>query len=169
MKFYRKGSFLFSVLLLVIVLTFVLFSIGYDAEARLIPLIIGVPSLALAILLVLSERYPRLLALFKVSQDSVVRGAPSELASSETAVGGRKVLTFLAWIVGFVILVFLVGFLITTPVFIFLFLKIRGRIGWFRTLVMSIVVGGFIYGVFEILMRGDMFKGILFGELLPPL
>ena len=82
---------------------------------------------------------------------------------------GRRLLIVLAWLVGLFVLCLLVGFLIAVPIFTFLYLKIGKRISWLKTLAVSVVMGGIIYGGFEILMELDMFRGILFGGLLPPL
>ena len=169
MKFYRKWSFQFTLLLLAIVLAFVLLSLGYKAEAMLVPLVVGIPTLTLAILVLLGERNPRLGKLFEISLEDVIAGVErSESAPSETH-PGRKLLTILAWIFGLFIFVFLVGYVIAIPVFTFLFLKISARAGWLTTLLLTLVMGGVIYGGFEVAMRGNLFEGILFGGILPPL
>ena len=121
------------------------------------------------ILILLSERYPRLIALFDVSLGDVAKAKEcSEPEASETDMG-RRVLAMSAWIVGLFILIFLIGFLITVPLFAFLFLKIHGHVGWLKTLAVSIVIGSVIYSGFEIAMKVDMFNGILFGDLPPPI
>ena len=95
MKIYRKGSFWFTALILVIVLTFVFLSLGYKADARLVPLLIGLSASGLAILILLSERYPRLIALFDVSLDRVAGVARSAPTSDRIEGEGKKVYLFL--------------------------------------------------------------------------
>jgi len=70
---------------------------------------------------------------------------------------------------GFFILIYLVGFLIGIPLFIWLFLKICERIHWLKALVATIITWGVIFGMFNILMKVDLFRGILFGAIAPPI
>ncbi|MFC2009817.1 tripartite tricarboxylate transporter permease [Chloroflexota bacterium] len=166
---YRKGSFWFTVLLLVIGMIFVLLSFNYKPVPRLIPFLIGIPTVMLTVLVLIGERYPRLISVFNVGvtdvNKMVDRGA-SRISQKEEM---KKVLTMLLWIGGLFILIFLAGYVIATTAFVFLFLKIHGRINWFITIAMALVMGGILYFGFETLMRINMFKGILFGAYLPPL
>ena len=170
MKFHNKWSFWFTLLLVATTLLFVALSFGYSEKARQIPLIIGIPTAILGIILLISERYPKLIERFNIDQgDSVKVAGHDENASSEKKVD-KRVVYFLGWLASYVILVLLVGFLIAAPMFTFLYLKITGRISWLRTLVLTIIVVGVIeYGGFEFLMKADLFKGILFGAILPPI
>ncbi|MFC1873137.1 tripartite tricarboxylate transporter TctB family protein [Chloroflexota bacterium] len=162
MKLMRNGTFWFTVLLGVIVLGFVLFSFNYKAEPRFIPLLVGIPTLIMIILVLLSERYPKLISLFNVSLGDVESVLKRKPAQSETDLG-RKVLAILAWMAGFILLIFLVGFIIAVPIFVFLFLKIYTRAGWLTAVIISLIMVGLIYGGFEVLMRANMFEGLLFG------
>ena len=165
--FYRKASFWFTMLLLAIVLPFVLLSFGYSAQARLVPLLVGIPALALIMTALISERYPGLLTLFNIGfAEGASPATPGALAPSERVLR-RRLLAASAWIAGFLILVFLVGFLVAVPVFTLLYLTISGRVNWLKTIVVSLIMGGVMYGGFEILMKADMFKGVLFGAIPP--
>jgi hypothetical protein len=146
----------------------VLVSFGFKKDARLVPLLIGIPTLVLAITALISEKYPRLATLFNISLEDITGVTETGAVPSEKDVG-KKVLAISVWMVDLFILIFLVGFVIATPVFMFLFFRISVRAGWLKTLVIAIVMGGIIYGGFEILMKGNMFEGILFDAILPPL
>ncbi|MFC1945323.1 tripartite tricarboxylate transporter permease [Chloroflexota bacterium] len=163
------GSFWFTVLILLIISVFVIVSFDYNVAARMIPLIIGITSLVLTILVLISARYPGLIKIFDISLTAVATGGKSDAAVASEVAVGRKVLTILAWIVGLFILVYMVGFLIAVPVFILLYIKFSGRKSWLNTLITAAIMGGFVYFGFEVMMRTDMFKGILFGAIVPPL
>ncbi|MFC1917597.1 tripartite tricarboxylate transporter permease [Chloroflexota bacterium] len=166
--FYRKGSFWFTMLLLIIALTFVLGSFDFDARGRAIPLLIGIPAIILAAILLIGEKYPGLIARFNVSMDSIAKVTEGGKAKSKETDVGRKVLSISSWIAGFVVSIFFLGFAITAPLFTFLFLKIHGRADWLKTAILTLAVGLVIYGGFERLMEANLFKGILFGEFVPP-
>ncbi len=172
MKIYRKGSFWFTLLLLIIALVVVSISFSYSERARLIPLAVGIVVSILAILVLIGERYPRLIRGFDVSLTDFTKG-DLEVERRMKAVSkrgvGTSVRTICAWIAGFFLLIYLVGFLIAIPVFVLLFLKIYGHIRWLNTLVVTIVTWGIIYAMFKLVMKVDLFKGILFGEITPPI
>ncbi|MFC1945477.1 tripartite tricarboxylate transporter TctB family protein [Chloroflexota bacterium] len=176
MNIYRKGSFWFTLMVLVIVLAGIVTSFSYKAEARIVPLAVCIPTALLCILVLLSERYPKLISNFDVSLTDFAQG-DSEVESRFKKTGKqsgerpstKKVLISYGWICVFFILIFLVGYIIAIPVAAFLYLKFYWRKGWLKTLVVSLVLGGLVYGGFEILMKADMFEGILFGGITPPL
>ncbi|MFH1003529.1 MAG: tripartite tricarboxylate transporter TctB family protein [Chloroflexota bacterium] len=68
----------------------------------------------------------------------------------------------LAWVVGFSLGVYLVGFVIAMPVFVFSYLKSKGR-GWLISAVLAVLTIALIYGMFQIGLRSSLYRGILFG------
>ncbi|MFC1872571.1 tripartite tricarboxylate transporter TctB family protein [Chloroflexota bacterium] len=168
MKLKIKGSIWFTMLLVATVLLFVAMSFGYSEKARQIPLLIGVPTVILGILLLMSERFPKLIVMFNIDLgDSKVAG--DDKITSDEKQTQKKAIHFMGWLGAYVILVLLVGFLVAAPIIIFLYLKYTGNISWIKTLLFTVIVVGIIeYAGFEILMKADMFKGILFDAVLPP-
>ncbi len=78
MKITRKGSFWFTVAVAVFVLVFISVSFTYSYEARLIPLIIGIPTLLVCIIILLAEKYPRLISGFDISITDLVSTDPED-------------------------------------------------------------------------------------------
>jgi len=174
MNIYRKGYFWFTMMIVVFALVMILGSFSYSAKARLVPILVGSAALIMCALLLLGEKYPRVASWFDVSLTDIV-SKDSEVASRFKTGGDggsastNKVLASFAWLIGLFIFIFLVGFLVAIPIYTFLYLKIAWRISWLKTLAVSIGIGGIIYGGFEVAMRADLFEGILFGAILPPL
>ncbi|MFC2009862.1 tripartite tricarboxylate transporter TctB family protein [Chloroflexota bacterium] len=168
MKLKIKGSIWFTMLLVATVLLFVALSFGYSEKARQIPLLIGIPTVMLGILLLVSERFPKLIAIFNIDLgDSKVAG--DDKITSDEKQTQKKVIHFMGWLGAYVIMVLLVGFLVAAPIITFLYLKYTAHISWIKTLLFTVIVVGIIeYAAFEFLMKADMFKGILFGAVLPP-
>ena len=172
MKIYRKGSFWFTVLIAVIILVAIVVSFDYNAKARLIPLAICIPTLLLTILILISERYPWLISKFNVSLTDLAKTDTKLKSDSEEnneRSSGKGVLVSYAWLCALFILILLVGFIVAIPAFAFLYLKIFWRTGWLKTIAVSLALGVLIYGGFDILMKANLFEGILFGGIVPPL
>ncbi|MFC1872270.1 tripartite tricarboxylate transporter TctB family protein [Chloroflexota bacterium] len=172
MKIYRKGSFWFTVLISIIALMFIVGAFDYGDRARLVPILVGIPTLLLGMLVLISEKYPRLISGFDISvEDFTPKDEEIETRFKQEVVqhSTKGVLTIYSWMWGFFILVFLVGFLIAVPVSTFLYIKLRERTGWLKALVISIGIGGLIYLGFEILIGTILFEGILFGAIIIPL
>lgn len=66
-----------------------------------------------------------------------------------------------AWFVGLVIAVFLIGFLISIPLFILAYLKLCGY-KWRTAIITSIVMITVVYLIFVQLLQADLYNGIFF-------
>ena len=172
MKKVSIGRLIFVGLLVIFTLVMVLTSFSYFPKARLVPLVVGIPTLILAILAIIGEAYPKLLRSLDVNlknfngwdQDQEAR--LEELREMQF---GRRVLIQFIWLIGFIILIYLVGFLIGIAVFAILFLKVYGKVGWIKTLAIAAGTWGFIFFMFETFMKVALFKGVLFGAIVPPI
>ena len=169
--FHNKGQLLFTMLLLLFVLAVVFGSLSYGEEAMLIPFIVGIPTVILLTLVLITENYSSLFSRFRVSADSGIAGSMAkdrqkDVGEREPA---RSILAACVWMGGFFGLVFVGGFLVGIPVFVLLYFKFSARMSWLVGTLATVATAGFIYGVFEIAMKVDLFKGIAFGSIVPPL
>jgi len=163
-----RSERIFTGLLGVFVLTVVIVSFSYSPEARLIPLLVGIPTLLMIVFIFIAEKfYPKLLRMLNVSMLDLGKVSTKETPSGEPRSIRKGLLVISMWLVGYVILIYLAGFLIATAVLFPLFLKIMAKATWVKAIVMGAVVWGFIYGVFELFMKFELFKGMLFGEIVP--
>ena len=171
MKIYRRLSFWYSILILIVLSIAILISLTYGKNERLIPLIIATAGAVLTILVLIGEKYPDFISRFDFSITEIaIEGL--ETGNGHAAAGNipfRGVLKFLAWTVWALVLILFIGFHFAIPVFVFTFLKIFGRLAWIRSIVAAVIATGVLYGLFEIVLKVALFKGILLGELLPHL
>ena len=165
-KIYRKGSFLFVSLLVISSLSFVVASIGYGGEMGRVPLLIGSGCVILSILLLVSEINPKLEKVLRIEGLDLVKGTETGSEKGKE-LNMAKLYTMLAWLGGLVILIIFVGFLIATGIFLFLFLKLFSNISWLKSLLITIIAWGFIFLLFGVLLRSNLFEGILFGAIPP--
>jgi len=168
----RRGNILFTCLLLVFILIVILTSLTYSPQARLIPLLIGGVTLILGILVLISEFYPGLLRTLDVSlMDFATSATPTETDSEKPTEMQvvKKVLNISIWLASFLVLIYFIGFLISIGVFVLLFLKVYGKRSWVKTIIVSVLTWGFIYGTFEMFIKVELFRGILFEAIVPPI
>ena len=85
----------------------------------------------------------------------------------EEKVGLKKYLTIFGWTFGFFLSIFLFGFHIAIAVFTFLFLRIEGKMGWVKALLMAGLTWATVFLIFEWVMGFGLFEGIIFGEIIP--
>jgi Kef-type K+ transport system membrane component KefB len=70
------------------------------------------------------------------------------------------------WMILILLSIFLVGFLIALPIWIFSYVRLRGKRPWRYAFLTAIIVWCFVYGFFVKIMGAELFKGLLFGDML---
>ncbi len=76
----------------------------------------------------------------------------------------REYLPIGAWLGGFSLAIYLLGFVITIPLFVFAYMKSHG-IGWLAAIIYATLITAFIYGTFELALGVTLYRG----QLLPAL
>ena len=161
-----KGRLIFTAFLLVLTLGFVIASFNYEPRSRMVPLLIGMITLIIGGVAFVHEIRPlSFLNRFDLSVMDL-SGKADALPEKEEPLD-RRLLVSIGWITGFLLVSFLGGFHIGIIAYMTAFLKIRGGVGWFKSVGVSIAVWGFIYVMFEVAMGFSLFKGLFFGEMLP--
>ena len=79
----------------------------------------------------------------------------------------RRFCTAMAWILGFSVGSYILGFLIAIPLFTLAYLKLHGR-GWLISLGFAAVVAGFIYLTFELGLKAQLHPGLIFEAIGNP-
>ncbi len=69
------------------------------------------------------------------------------------------------WMLGLLLGIYLVGFLISVPLFILTYLKVNKR-GWLASIVGAAITTLIIYLVFVVVLQVILFPGVLFGGLM---
>lgn len=133
----------------------VVVALGWPWKAKLFPLVIGIPVFCLATAEVLWAVFganPREQAMDYQLSDHL----PAKVAL------GRSLLAA-GWMLGFFGAIVLVSFPIAVPLFVFLYLKLQGREGWGLSVVMTLAVWGFFYGLFDRLLHLPFPAGLIQG------
>ena len=160
-----------TVSLLAFILCFLLASLGYSPKERMIPLVIGVPTLLIGLLVLAGEKFPAIMKKFEVSLEDLVSEKASEsgaVPAQRPVILTREAVGVSAWGTGLFLGVYLVGFYIAIPLFLLLFLRIQGGIPWMKSLLFTVGTWLFIYALFNVLLSEELFTGMLFGAYVPP-
>jgi hypothetical protein len=168
MKKIDRGKIFFILLLLGIAIVFSYISQSYAPKPRLIPLAVSIAAILIGLPIFANEIYSiKLISSFKFRltdfSDKTVRTAAGRDSSFQ------RLIIILLWMSGFLILVFFLGFYIATIAFSFIYLKVQAKIGSLKASMISGALWFFIYVIFAKGMELFLFKGIFFGEILPPL
>ena len=142
-------SFFFCIVIAVAVIT----AAEWRWDTRLFPWVVGIPALVLALW--------QLVADFRGSRPRVdsEEGAPQALVdvpvdqSVSEAVRFKRTLRSMAWVFGFVLGIWLLGFLVAIPLFVFFYLKWEARAATPMAIVLALMTEVFVWAVFDALMH----------------
>lgn len=163
----------FTLGIFVLVLIFVVLSLSYQPRARLVPLAIGIPTLLLTLFQLLIDMIPAVGKRFSFFQEHDVFGieagrVPENSGKQEVRTARtihRRELSFAAWLLLLVALIYFLGYLAAIALYLPLFLKLRSREGWRMTLSITAVTWGFVYVIFILIMDAPLHEGLLWNLL----
>ncbi|MDE0213039.1 MAG: tripartite tricarboxylate transporter TctB family protein [Deltaproteobacteria bacterium] len=137
---------------------------GWPFKAKLYPLVIGVPMLAMAafhVLMDLKEGRGNHVSL--PEPDTGATPADIQFTKDvDPVIARRRTIDIFAWIFGFVLACWLVGLSVTIPPFVFLYLKVKSGEGWVLSIAMTGVVWLLYWGLFDQVLRLPLPEGKLY-------
>lgn len=143
-------------LFLIVVFAYILFEVSdRPTQVKMFPIVISVIALALLTVQLIRELVP------SAKKDEASIADIDFTEEESTAAGKRRALEMFAWLFGFVVFLWLVGFNIAVPVMIFLFL-LRHREGLAVTILLPL--GAFLvtWGGFDQLLNLPFPPGMIF-------
>ena len=127
---------------------------GWQLYARLLPWVLGFPMLVLALTqLVLDIRGKG-----TKSDDKVTGGEVAEVPSN---VVRARLLSVVAYLVGLLLAIWLLGFMVAVALFTFLYLKMESGESWWLSILLSVLTWGFIFGLFRWALDMPFPEGLL--------
>lgn len=137
----NRQYILFSILLLVIFSWAVWDSIDFQPIARHYPLYLG----SAAIILIIID-----LVLYIRTEKENSENNNSDISDS---IEWKSSLKYIAWIVGYLITMYVFGFIISTTLFLLFFLKLEAKMNWLKSILVPI-------GIIIIVMMFNEFVGV---------
>jgi hypothetical protein len=153
-----SGRLAFNLLLLAVAAYFVWSATGYEPQARLIPMIIGVMVLVLQSWVTVREA---VVTEMVPAAESIEPPPPADEV--------RHVAAMCGWMLLYLVLFAMIGTLAATLLFILLFLLMQPGVRWWTALAVAAATSATIWLLFVRLMRFELYPGVLFGSILPPL
>ena len=168
MRQVNKGRMAFTALLLIFALVFVIVSFSYGTKARIIPLMVAIVTMIIGVPLLVNEIHPvRLIRNLDISVMDL--GGEASTEESEQRPSGKRFLGVVTWFTLFFALIVIAGFHIGIGAFALTFLKFQGRLSWPKAGMAAVLLWGTMFLLFEVALGFGLFKGLLFGELMPDL
>jgi hypothetical protein len=164
MKRVNFWAITFSGLVTIFILVICIYAFDYKPKVRLVPLLVGTVSLVISILVLVNEIHP--MPIFSKLTMDFMGSIEEKKDETDPQVVFNKIFAIVLWMIGFMVLTFLVGFYISIAVFCFAFLKFQEKVGWIKASLVAAGIWSFIFVVFNLFMKLHMFEGVLFGAIL---
>ena len=143
----RKGSLLFFLFLIAVAGFAIRSALQWNFKAALFPLSVSIPLLILATIQLLQVIFAK----GQTAKEAIVDLDFSSDVPPEVA--RRRVVTTFLWIAAFIVSVYLLGFPLTVPLFIFIYLKFQSEVSWLPTVAATAITWGGFYGLFQWLVH----------------
>jgi hypothetical protein len=152
---HKKSNFLFSIFLILVAGYAALSASHWSFKTGFFPLAVSIPLLVLVILNLVLEFVS---GTEKASGPAVDAEFTTDVAPEVTR---RRVIETFSWIAGFIVLVFLLGFPVAVPLFLFAYLAIQSQVGWLLSLSLTAMTWGFFYFLFQRLLHLQFEAGMI--------
>ncbi|MDA1036539.1 MAG: tripartite tricarboxylate transporter TctB family protein [Chloroflexi bacterium] len=147
--------------LLLLVSSIVIGSNIYEGRQRLVPLVIGIPTMLLLIGIIVVELWPRLAQFNKAKGGGEDEPVPMATASGINAGSWQRVVTIFSWLIGFYVFTLIFGYYLSVPIFLAAFFNKEGEIALLRSIVIAIGVSVVLFLLFNLLLDIPLWPGVL--------
>jgi hypothetical protein len=149
-----KVSYWFLIVLIVLMTLAIVEAATWQyTEAKIIPLLVSGVILVMGIIQLSKE--------LNADRKAAAAGTEIQGPSLSHRQSMRNVSLALCWIVALFVAVYLFGFFVAIPIFIFGYLKTHGQ-GWLGSIIYAATVTAFVYGVFPLVLKLPFYDGWFF-------
>ena len=120
--------------------------------SRLFPWWVGIPMLLLSLVQLGLELY-RSTQPVDPQRDSVETGDLQVDWNIGTRLVVQRAAKFFGWLIGLLLGIWLLGFFVTVPLFVLLYLKLEAKEGWLLSLALTVGALIFLIGLFEQVLK----------------
>lgn len=147
-------SLLFTLALTVVLIAFVAVSTTFNSQARMMPLIIGIPVMLLALVQLFLEVREAMQRKDEAHQAAQVPAKPA-------AQGHRHTLVIYTWLVAMFAALYLFGFVATTFFYPLLYMRFVGHRSWRLSTSISLGAFAFVYVALVAGFQVDLYDGVV--------
>lgn len=159
MKF--RPQVLFTLVVLIFFIVFVYQAKEWRLQARLYPWAIGFPMIAIAVLFIARE----LIGTGGKPQQAQPGSTPVDFQFTkgiDPKLARRRTITIFSWIFGFFFGIWLLGFALTVPLFVFFYLKVQSRESWPISIGLTAGAWVLFWALFDKLLKLPFPEGQIF-------
>lgn len=149
----------FAAFLTLFVGIMVALALTYGPTSRLVPLVVGVPTVVALALVTLSYVFAPVEGLVSRFNASPVTVDSDLFDAGETVYVERPVLRALAWTIGLLVAMYLFGFVLVIPFFVYAYLTREGGHGRRRAALIGVLAAVTVSGLFEIVFATPLYPG----------
>lgn len=158
----RPTDFYVYIVIALFALVVMVYSLTYEfLTAKALPLALGGVILVLSSIKAIAA-FPRKTEKTEVPKEHKDDNKDIEKEESEEFTW-REYLPTVAWLTGYFVGVFLLGFMIASPLFIAAYMKTRGS-RWLQIIIVAAAADAAMYGLFTLAFNIDLYGGLLFGR-----
>jgi hypothetical protein len=157
MKNVQPAVLVVNVLLLVLAGTIVIASLQYNFRQRIVPLVIGIPTLVMLIAILLSDFSPRLNQILAMASLRSLQDTPNEDLTASWA----RIFVIAGWLVALSIALFVFGFYVVVPLFLLAFFLLEAKIPAVIAVLSSLVISAVLYVLFPYTLGIEIWPGIM--------
>lgn len=156
MKNVQPAVLIVNVLLLVLAGTIVIASLQYGFRQRIVPLVIGIPTLVMLVAILLSDFSPRLNRILAMAS----LGSLQDALSEDIAASWTRIFVIAGWLVALSIALFVFGFYVTVPIFLVAFFVVEAKTPAVIAALASLVISTVLYVAFPYFLGIEIWPGI---------
>jgi len=170
MKARWTGNLTWISLMLLFVLLLILVGFFYQKEVKLVPFVIGFPTLLLLVILWIGCFYPKVVRWVEIAVGEGPNKSKNLIRTEKNSefTEWQPVLVIMGWIFLFFVFVFFFGFALISPVFITCFLIRKALMRWYVAFTYALIAIMLIYIFMEGLIKADLWCGAI-PEIIPGL
>jgi hypothetical protein len=157
----KREELFFSLFLLAVVILMLVVNFQYRPRAMRIPMLTGLCTLALLVAVIAQIIRKKTRGDFERESERNADDLEAPPKGSD-AVYAKKEAVIILWLVGLTAAMYLIGFLLAIPLYMFLFLLLFARENWKLSLGMSVGVFAVIYLIFVKVLNVHVHGGLLF-------
>ena len=164
MKGNKQGEFILTLFFLAFFIVLIAISMTYSPNARRMPLVVMVPGLALcAVLLITKAMKKGRTAEQRAEQpdEGPAETDDGEASSIEPSAQNKKMLVMFGWMILLVGMIWIVGFLVTIPVYTILFMRSLKE-PWRLSIIFGIVGFIVLYFLFAVGLSMELYPGLIY-------
>lgn len=172
----RRKFPVFTLLMFIFVVVIILASLLTDFKKTtsiIMPLLVAIPGALILLFILVSETlFPQWLKYFDVDvlgvsrADEVVASREVKRQESKPQASSRTLWSLVIWFIGFSLVILLIGFHIAIVSGTVAYCRLFSRLSWKKCVIFGVAVWAATFLSFGIILRLELFPGIVFGGRL---